>query len=188
MSLYTMISTKIAVLSSLFFACTSFSSEESFMGEWEGHQDITNYFCNILFTYQSDLEYSNDQYFYVPLSEGIILEKYRSGSYGQYSLVIYDKANSKLVDFQNYKLWFYIDAINRKDGVSTKKMLLLTGLKDSNKFEDKDLPTNILTAFYNLNIQPLTGETLSIGMIEHKGGNFKSCTVTKKIRPFKHEL
>lgn len=183
-----MFCTKVAALSLLFFGCPAFSSELSFMGEWEGHQEKTNFFCNILFTHQSKLEYSQDHYFYVPLLKGIILEKFRSGDYGQYSLFIYDKANEKIIDYQHKKLWFYIDAINRKDKISTQKMLLLTDLDDSKKFDDKDLPTNILKATYNLKIQPLNNETYSIAMIEHKKGTLKSCTVMKKDEPFKNEL
>ncbi|WP_448217463.1 hypothetical protein [Endozoicomonas sp. 2B-B] len=116
-----MFSTKVSALSLLFFGCSAFSSEPSFMGEWEGHQENTDFFCNILFTHQSKLEYSQDHFFYVPLLEGIIVEKFRSGEYGQYSLMIVDKANDKLIDYKHYKLWFYIDAIDRKDKISTKK-------------------------------------------------------------------
>ncbi|WOG25879.1 hypothetical protein [Endozoicomonas sp. 8E] len=183
-----MFSTKVATLSLLFFGCSAFSSEPFFMGEWQGHQENTDFFCNILFTFQSKLEYSQDHYFYVPLSEGIIVEKFRSGDYGQYSLMIYDKANKKIIDYQYYKLWFYIDAIDRKDKISTQKILLLTDLNDSKEFDNKDLPTKVLTAAYNLNIQPTINETYSIGMIEYKNRIFKSCTVTKKNDPFTDEL
>ncbi|WP_422134259.1 hypothetical protein [Endozoicomonas sp. ALD040] len=179
-----MLSTKVSALSLLFFGCSAFSSEPSFMGEWQGHEDKTDFFCNVLFTYQSKLEYSQDHFFYVPLSEGIIVEKFRSGEYGQYSLQIFDKANNKVIDYQYYKLWFYIDAIDRKDKISTQKMLLLTDLDDSKEFDNKDLPTKVLTAAYNLNIQPLINETYSIGMIEYKKGSYKSCTVMKKDDPF----
>ncbi len=113
-----------------------------------------------------------------------MVEKFHTGIYGQYTLMIYDKTNEKVIDFQYHKLWFYIDAINRKDKVSTQKMLLLTDLNDSKKFDDKNLPTNILKAIFQLNIQPLTDKALSIGMIKHKKGVLESCTVTKKITPF----
>ena len=177
----------LIVLFSLFLACISNASEPFFIGEWEGRQDNTNYYCNVLFTYQSDFEYSHDHFFYVPFTEGLGVEKYRSGSYGQYSLVIYDETNGVVIEYQRYNLWFFIDAINRTDRVSTHKKLLLTDLDDTNKFENKQLPTVILSATYNLDIQPLTDETFTIGMVDYETRHFKSCTVMRKEN-FRQEL